>query len=87
VDLYQLGTEPQSFALFSTDQRCLVFDTELMDTKAARDTIGINVINLKKGQLVERTAIATPGSKKYETYRVFSLPRAGMPLKHEQLGL
>lgn len=87
VDLYQLGAEPQSFALFSTDQRCLVFDTELMDTKAARDTIGINVINLKKGQLVERTAIATPGSKKYETYRVFSLPRAGMPLKHEQLGL
>jgi len=87
VGVYHLGTQPQSFAVFTSDQRCLAFEADLLDIKSTRDTIGVNIINLKKGHVVERTVMVPEGSREYEDYRVFSLPRAGTPLKHEQLGL
>ncbi|MBQ3140421.1 MAG: topoisomerase IV, partial [Clostridia bacterium] len=77
---------PQSFAVYSTDDRCLVFDSDLLEPKSTRDTIGVNVISLKTNQKVKKVKEA-PKSKKTENFRVFSLPRAGTPIKNEQLTL
>lgn len=88
VGIWQLTEgQPESFAVYTNDQRCLVFSSDLLETKSARDTIGVSVINLKTGRKVKKVTKLGARSKALEQYRVFSLPRAGTPVKTEQLGL
>ncbi len=88
VGFWQLKeNEPQNFAVYTNDARCLVFDSDLLETKASRDTIGVTVINLKSGRKVKKAVMIQRMTKNMEVYKVFSLPRAGTPIKTEQLGL
>lgn len=88
VSIWQLKeNEPQNFAVYTNDARCLVFDSDLLETKASRDTIGVTVINLKPGRKVKKTVMIQRMTKNMEAYKVFSLPRAGTSIKTEQLGL
>jgi len=88
VGIWQLKEgEPQNFAVYTNDTRCLVFDSDLLEVKASRDTIGVTVINLKAGRKVKKVVQIQRMTKNMEAYKVFSLPRAGTPIKTEQLGL
>jgi len=88
VGFWQLKeNEPHHFAVYTNDARCLVFDSDLLETKASRDTIGVTIINLKPGRKVKKVIQIQRMTKNMEVYKVFSLPRAGTPIKTEQLGL
>ncbi len=71
-------------AIYTTDGRAAVVSTALFLPKTTRNTIGVNVISLKKKALLERVVllenseIVNPGR-----YRCRSLPTSGAILKEE----
>ena len=71
-------------AVYTTDGRAAVFSTALMQPKTTRNTIGVNVVTLKKKAAVsyavtlEASGIANPSR-----YRCRNLPTAGALLKEE----
>ena len=71
-------------AVRSTEGRCLIFHTALLNPKTTRATQGVNVMTLKPKYRVEevlpleRTAIVNPAR-----YRARSLPAAGALLREE----
>lgn len=88
IEIWRLKEgEPQNFAVYTNDGRCLVFESDLLETKSSRDTIGVTVINLKTGRKVKKVVMIQRMTKNMEACKVFSLPRAGTLIKNEQLGL
>lgn len=81
------GGQNESFAVYTNDGRCLVFDSSLIEEKSSRTTVGVTVISLKTGRKVRKVSLIKRSSKNLESYRVFSLPRAGGVIKREQLTL
>ncbi len=71
-------------AVYTTDNRALVFSTAQLAPKTTRNTIGVSVISLKKKAavsgtvLLEVSGITNPGR-----YRTKNLPAAGALLKEE----
>ncbi len=71
-------------ALYATDNRALIISTALLLPKTSRNTIGVNVMALKKKAVLshavalEESGIANPGR-----YRTKSLPGAGALLKED----
>ena len=80
-------TQEQEMAVISTEGRCLVFHTAVLNPKATRSTQGVNVMTLKPKWKVEtarpldQTTIVNAAR-----YRARSLPVAGMLLKEEDRG-
>ena len=80
-------TEDMEMAVISTEGRCLVFQTAVLNPKTTRSTQGVNVMTLKPKWKVEKalpldhTAIVNAAR-----YRARSLPVAGMLLKEEDRG-
>ncbi len=80
-------TQEQEMAVISTEGRCLVFHTAVLNPKATRSTQGVNVMTLKPKWKVEtarpldHTTIVNAAR-----YRARSLPVAGMLLKEEDRG-
>lgn len=74
-------------AVRSTEGRCLIFHTALLNPKTTRATQGVNVMTLKPKYRVEaalpldQTAIVNPAR-----YRARSLPAAGALLREEDRG-
>ncbi len=79
-----LLNEDREMAVYSTEERVVVFHTAALSPKTTRSTQGVNVMTLKPKWKVaaalplEQTPIQNPGR-----YRARSLPAAGMLLKEE----
>ena len=71
-------------AVYTTDNRAAVFSTALLQPKTTRNTIGVNVVSLKKKAAVshvvtlEESGIANPSR-----YRCRTVPTAGALIKEE----
>jgi len=74
-------------AIFSSDERVVVFNTAILSPKTTRNTQGVQVISLKKGRIMtkalplEKTHIKEPSR-----YKVRAIPAAGAALKPEDKG-
>lgn len=69
---------------YSSDDRALVFNTSLLQTKTSRTTQGVGVMSLKaKRALVRAVPVSETQIKNISRYRVRSLPAAGAILKPE----
>ena len=74
-------------AVFSTEGRCLVFHTAVLNPKTTRSTQGVNVMTLKPKWKVEAARPLKDTTIVNSTrYRARSLPVAGMLLKEEDRG-
>ena len=92
VKILRLDAE-QELAVYSTEPRCLLFQTALLSPKTTRTTQGVAVMTLKPKyhlcdvRLVEETPISN-----HSRYRVRAIPAAGALLRQEdteerQMGL
>ena len=76
--------EELDLACYSSDDRALVFNTSLLQTKTSRTTQGVGVMSLKaKRALVRAVPVSETQIKNISRYRVRSLPAAGAVLKPE----
>jgi len=79
--------EEKELAVFSSDERALVFSTSLMAPKSTRNTQGVQVISLKKNRVLERVELfENTHITNKSRYRVRSIPAAGALLKPEDRG-
>ena len=76
--------EEREFALFSSAGRMLLANTALISEKAARDTLGVAVLTLKKNQTLERIvpreSLELSDDRRYRTR---NLPAAGAVMRGE----
>ena len=74
----------EQVAVYTTDERCVIFSTAQLLPKTTRNTQGVSVVSLKKkatvcdAQLLQNSGIANPSR-----YRTRTLPSAGAILKPE----
>lgn len=86
VAVYAIS-EDREFLLTASSQRKLLFHSAMINAKAARDTQGVAVFTLKKGQFLESVVpfeeemLVNP-----YRYRTKTLPSAGMKPREEDLG-
>ena len=79
-----LFTEEQQLALYSTENRVLVFSTAQLAPKTTRATQGVAVMTLKRKAVVHRAALLEQsGIVNAARYRTRALPAAGALLKDE----
>ena len=71
-------------AVYTSDDRCVVFSTALLAPKPTRNTQGVAVVSLKKNRTVtELRRLSETSVKNVSRYRVRSVPAAGAVLKDE----
>ncbi len=76
--------EEKDLALYTSDDRALIFNSSLLQTKASRDTQGVAVVSLKaRRKLLRALPVKDTGIQNLSRYRVRSLPGAGALLKPE----
>ena len=76
--------EEKDIAVYSSDERVVIFNTAQILPKTTRNTQGVGVMSLKKGRRVMRAyALADTAIRNAARYRVRSLPAAGALLKPE----
>ncbi|NLM83809.1 MAG: topoisomerase IV [Clostridiales bacterium] len=76
--------EDTEVAVFSSDNRTVVFSTALLAPKTTRTTVGVSVMSLKKKARVVRAApVGETAIQNAARYRVRSLPAAGSTLREE----
>jgi DNA gyrase subunit A len=76
--------EDMEVAVFSSDNRAVVFSTALLAPKTTRTTVGVSVMSLKKKARVVRAApVGETAIQNVSRYRVRSLPAAGSALREE----
>ena len=82
-----LLTEECDVVCYASDERALVFNTSLLQSKTSRSTQGVGVMSLKARRSLLRAAFLkdTP-IQNVSRYRVRSLPAAGALLKGEDKG-
>ncbi|MBR7178773.1 MAG: topoisomerase IV, partial [Oscillospiraceae bacterium] len=79
-----LKTDEQ-LAVYSTDNRCMIFSTALLTPKTTRNTQGVSVLTLRKKAALDFAAPLTDSNIKNEArYRAKSIPAAGAVLKPEE---
>ena len=79
--------EEMEMAVWSTEGRCLIFQTAVLSPKTTRTTQGVNVMTLKPKYKVEGAApLAETPIQNAARYRARSLPVAGALLKEEDRG-
>ena len=77
--------EDEQLAVYSTDNRCLIFSTALLLPKTTRSTQGVSVLTLRKKALLDFAApLAGSNIKTESRYRAKSVPAAGAVLKAEE---
>lgn len=75
------------YVLSSTSTRKLILNSAMISTKTTRDTQGVNVMNLKKNQFVEKVQVYIEGMLNNPSrYRTKSLPALGALTKEKDLG-
>ena len=71
-------------ALYSTDGRAAIISSALLQPKTTRNTIGVNVMSLKKKAVLDRAVLAShSGIVNMSRYRCRTIPTAGALLKDE----
>ena len=79
--------EEMEMAVWSTEGRCLIFQTAALSPKTTRTTQGVNVMTLKPKYKVDGAApLAETPIQNAARYRARSLPVAGALLKEEDRG-
>ena len=79
-----LKTDKQ-LAVYSTDNRCMIFSTALLLPKTTRNTQGVSVLTLrKKAQLDFAAPLAGSNIQNESRYRAKAIPAAGAVLKAEE---
>ncbi|MCX7658173.1 MAG: DNA topoisomerase (ATP-hydrolyzing) subunit A, partial [Oscillospiraceae bacterium] len=74
--------ENAEILLISAKGKALVFNTGMLLPKAARDTIGVSVMSLKKGDKVENAyEVSNEMEEQVEKYKVKNIPAAGIAAK------
>ena len=92
VRILRLDAE-QELAVYSTEPRCLLFQTALLSPKTTRTTQGVAVMTLKpKYHLCDVRPVEETPITNYSRYRVRAIPAAGALLRQEdteerQIGL
>ena len=77
-------TADDQMAVYTTDERCVIFSTAQLLPKTTRSTQGVAVISLKKKALVKEVVLASAsGIVNQSRYRTRTLPSAGAILKPE----
>ena len=72
-------------AVYSTDNRCMIFSTALLLPKTTRNTQGVSVLTLRKKAALDFAApVAGSNIKTESRYRAKSIPAAGAVLKPEE---
>ena len=83
----------QELAVYSTEPRCLLFQTALLSPKTTRTTQGVAVMTLKpKYHLCDVRPVEETPITNHSRYRVRAIPAAGALLRQEdteerQIGL
>ena len=76
--------EDRELALFSSENRVLIFNTALLSPKSTRSTQGVQVMTLKaKHRLTEAAAVEDAPLTNLPRYRCRAIPAAGAPLREE----
>lgn len=74
--------ENAEILLISSKGKALVFNTGMLLPKAARDTVGVSVMSLKKGDKVENAfEVSGEMEEQVEKYKVKNIPAAGIAAK------
>ena len=77
-------TEEAQVAVYSTDNRCMVFSTALLTPKTTRSTQGVQVLTLRKNAQLSHCVLAEKVPSVNQTrYRGKSIPAAGAILRPE----
>ena len=72
-------------AVYSTDNRCMIFSTALLLPKTTRNTQGVSVLTLRKKAALDFAMEPTASNIKNESrYRAKAIPAAGAVLKPEE---
>ena len=72
-------------AVYSTDNRCMIFSTALLLPKTTRNTQGVSVLTLRKKAALDFAMELTASNIKNESrYRAKAIPAAGAVLKPEE---
>ena len=72
-------------AVYSTDNRCMIFSTALLLPKTTRNTQGVSVLTLRKKAALDFAApVALSNIKTESRYRAKAIPAAGAVLKPEE---
>ena len=75
----------EQLAVYSTDNRCMIFSTALLLPKTTRNTQGVSVLTLrKKAQLDFAAPLAGSNIRNESRYRAKAIPAAGAVLKAEE---
>ena len=78
-----LNTDEQ-VAVYTTDDRCVIFSTAQLLPKTTRNTQGVGVVSLKKKAIVkDAVLVQSSGIVNQSRYRTRTLPSAGAILKPE----
>ena len=84
VAAFQLAQD-EEFALYSTENRAVVFHTSALTPKASRDSQGVQVMSLKPKYHVQYACrTAESGISDLARYRVRTIPAAGARLRDEE---
>jgi DNA gyrase/topoisomerase IV subunit A len=76
--------EDTEFALFSEINKVLLFHTDKVGLKSTRQTMGVQVMRLRKGDTVKRVCtVEESGIQDLDYYRTKGLPATGKFLKEE----
>ena len=74
--------EEKDIVCFSSDERALVFNSSLLQSKTSKSSGGVGVMSLKKQRtLISAMALKESGIGNVSRYRVRTLPAAGAVLK------
>ena len=83
VGAFALNEDCQ-LAVYTSDGRALIFSTALLAPKTTRNTIGVNVVSLKKKAAVSHALrLEESGITNQSRYRCRNLPGAGALIKEE----
>ena len=77
-------TADEQVAVYTTDDRCVIFSTAQLLPKTTRSTQGVSIVSLKKKAAVkDAVLVSTSGIVNQSRYRTRTLPSAGAILKPE----
>ena len=75
----------EQLAVYSTDNRCMIFSTALLLPKTTRNTQGVSVLTLRKKAALDFAApLAGSNIQNESRYRAKAIPAAGAVLKAEE---
>ncbi|MGI5976361.1 MAG: DNA gyrase subunit A [Candidatus Limivicinus sp.] len=76
--------EETDIVCYSSDDRALIFNSTMLQTKASKTAQGVAVLNLKSRRVLDRAVLLSETEiKNVSRYRVRSLPAVGAVLKPE----